>query len=218
MRHPGAALVLLLVRLVSGLAAPAAAAVDCTAPGPGLAALICGDENLAALDRTMDAVLPQARAHALPGERATLDEQQRRWLERRNACTAKDDPADCVAFAYEARIAELRIAYGLLPAPYSETWECRDGSLIIAAFYGGPGPGQGRTRTGEPASMRKGVPPTAVSLTRGDRKVVAVLRPSEHGRRYEAEGAIAFWVIGKEATVRWAGKQLTCKPPGERQP
>jgi uncharacterized protein YecT (DUF1311 family) len=220
MRRPGLPLALLLL----GLAAPTSAAVDCPAAGTGVPALVCADEALLSLDREMDVVLPQARAHALAGERETLDEQQRRWLERRSACLAKDDPRACVALAYEARLAELRIGYGLLPAPFSETWECGDGSLVIAAFYGGPGaaggPGapKGRTRTGEPASMAKGPAPTAVALTRGDRKVVAVLRPSEHGRRYEAEGAIGFWVIGKEANVRWAGKQFTCKPPGDDSP
>jgi uncharacterized protein len=212
--RPGLPLALLLL----GLAAPAAAVVDCTAPDTGVPALVCGDAELLALDRSMDEVLPQARAHALAGERETLDEQQRRWLERRNACLAKDDPRACVELAYDARLAELRIGYGLLPAPFSETWECGDGSLVIAAFYGGPADAKGRTRTGEPASMAKGAAPTAVALTRGDRKVVAVLRPSEHGRRYEAEGAIGFWVIGKEANVRWAGKQFTCKPPGDDSP
>ncbi|MCW5891214.1 MAG: hypothetical protein KIT14_11770 [bacterium] len=207
-----------LAVLVLGLAAasPAAPPPDCTT-ATGVAKLLCADPTLAGLDRSMAEVLPEARAAALPGERERLDEQQRAFVERRDACLTHDDPPACVAFAYELRLAELRIRYGLVQAFGSETWECGDGSLVLVASYGEAGGPGGAGRGGGPARpgpARAAPPAPTVALTRGDRKVVAVLRPSEHGVRYEAEGAIAFWVRDAEATVRWAGKQLTCTRAG----
>lgn len=212
MRRLGLAVALLLAvaATVAGAGPPAP---DC-ATATGVARLLCDDPALAALDRTMADVLPKARAAALPVEHAPLDEEQRAFERRRDACLGREDPADCVAFAYTLRIAELRVAYGLVPAPRTETWQCRDGSLVLAAFYGGAGEG-GAGAGGTRRAPRRDAPPApAVALTRGDRKEVAVLRPAPRGVRYEADGAIAFWITGEEADVRWAGKQTTCTRAG----
>lgn len=204
-----AALALTLAASTGAAGQPAAdPTADCTTL-TGVARSVCEEADIAALDRTMAEVLPRARAAALPGERETLDAQQRAWVERREACLHDEDPDGCLIFAYASRLAELRIRYGLVPAPPSETWECGDGTLVLAAFYGAAGGAAAGTKPAKAAP-----PPSAVSLTRGDRKVVAVLRPSDRGRRYEAPGAISFWIKDKEADVRWAGKQFTCKRPG----
>jgi uncharacterized protein len=194
-----------LLAVVSSAAAaddPPAVPSDC-ARLTGAAKVVCEEADVAALDRQMADVLPRARAAALPSERGALDEQQRAWVGRREACLHEEEPDACLLFAYQSRLAELRVRYGLVPPPPTETWECGDGSLILAAFYDADaGPKDAKA------------PPPVVALTRGDRKVVAVLRPSSPGRRYDAPGAISFWIRDKQADVRWAGKQLTCKRPG----
>lgn len=213
MRRFGLAVALLaLAAVAAGAGSPPS---DCPT-ATGVARLLCDDASLAALDRTLADVLPKARAAALPAERAALDEEQHAFRRRCDACLEREAPADCLAFAYTLRIAELRIAYGLVPAPRTETWECRDGTLVLVAFYGGPGeggarPGAGGTRR---APRRDAPPAPAVALTRGDRKEVAVLRPAPRGVRYEADGAIVFSIVGEEADVRWAGKQTTCTRAG----
>ena len=84
-----------------------AASFDCAKAATTVEHLICRHDVLSALDDALAATYRQASALAQPGA-SEPKASQRLWLKRRNAC----NDADCVAAAYQSRIAELEDAIG----------------------------------------------------------------------------------------------------------
>ncbi|HWT15210.1 MAG TPA: lysozyme inhibitor LprI family protein, partial [Patescibacteria group bacterium] len=84
-----------------------AASFDCAKATTTVEQLVCTNPALSDLDDDLAATYRQATSLASPGD-AEPKQSQRTWLKRRNACS----DADCVAAAYQARIAELEDAIG----------------------------------------------------------------------------------------------------------
>jgi uncharacterized protein YecT (DUF1311 family) len=64
-------------------------------------AFVCTDQKIAGLDRQVAAVLNAAKSVSTDG--FSLDGEQRKWLEVRDACTS----AECLQLLYSARLSEL---------------------------------------------------------------------------------------------------------------
>ena len=100
--------------LIGASAIPAAAAspsFSCTDQLAPAEAVICSDDALAALDRTLAVAYTRMLDSFPTGEKSTLVAVQKAWIARRDAC--RTDKA-CIRSAYEARIAQL---HGGAPAP-----------------------------------------------------------------------------------------------------
>jgi uncharacterized protein len=89
-------------------ASPSFSCADTLAPAE---AVICSDDALAALDRTLAAAYRQMLDSFPAGEKSTLVAVQKTWIAQRDAC--RTDKA-CIRSAYAARIAQL---HGGAPAP-----------------------------------------------------------------------------------------------------
>jgi uncharacterized protein len=179
---------------------PAAAAegpsFDCKASSAPIAALICKDADLAALDQKLAGVVAEARAKAQAGAvgAAQLDAEQASWAASRDACWKSDDARACVISRYSARTAELQTRWDLAPHGAPVTYVC-DGvppTRIIATFYESD--------------------PPAATFEHAGARVVGVLAPTASGARYVADGGISFWSKGDEATVQWPeGNAFGCR-------
>jgi uncharacterized protein len=165
-------------------AAPALAAqpsFDCAKAAGDVEELICQDDELAALDRTMAETYDAALKKAPPEEIKTLKAFQRGWIKGRDDCWKAEDLRACVQANYETRITELQIAYGDQVVPEPVLYTCEDGATITAVFY---------QDTQRPAAV----------LTRIPEQVVAFLSPAGSGSKYEG-GNVTFWTRGEDAMV-----------------
>jgi uncharacterized protein len=110
----GTATAAAFVLLLAASTMPAAAAspsFSCAGSLSPTEAVICSDDALAALDRTLAAAYEQMLASFPAGEKSTLVAVEKTWIAQRDAC--RTDKA-CIRGAYEARIAQL---HGGAPAP-----------------------------------------------------------------------------------------------------
>lgn len=74
---------------------------------------ICADVGLAARDRILSQLYYQV-AEALPAERRVqLRNEQRGWLSQRRTCVGVGNVSDCIARAYDTRVAELQRMAGV---------------------------------------------------------------------------------------------------------
>ena len=112
----------ILTTIASAIAAAAliASATPAAAAGPSFScagnlapaeAVICSDDTLAALDRTLAVAYARMLDSFPAGEKSTLIAVQKAWVARRDAC--RTDKA-CIRNAYVTRIAQL---HGGAPAP-----------------------------------------------------------------------------------------------------
>jgi uncharacterized protein YecT (DUF1311 family) len=93
---------------------------DCAAASTAAEITICGDEELAALDRELGKAFAAARAKAAGEKRQALAAAQRAWLEARDRnCSYKMIP-ECVREAYRKRLAELSAPGGSPPPARDE--------------------------------------------------------------------------------------------------
>ena len=185
-----------LVLSVLPLAAASLAAqpsYDCATASGQVEQMICADETLAALDRELAAVYAEAVLTYPLEEQTNLKVQQRGWIKGRDACWKAEDVAACVEGNYRARIVELQITSGQLPAPEAVSYACTgfEEQPLLAAFY-------------------RDTTPASVVLTRGDEQLIAFIARSGSGARYTAAG-IEFWEHQGEATVNWYGTGLQCR-------
>jgi uncharacterized protein len=171
---------------------------DCTKADGTVEEMICADPGLAALDLQ----LAEVWRHAMDLSRDNVDlpmikTEQRGWIKGRNECWKSDDVRHCVEDSYNMRIGEIQARWRLLPArgPFFYACENNPANEVVATFFGTD-------------------PPIAV-LERGDSSVVAFLRPTGSGARYEGQNVI-FWNKGAEATVTWGweAEPMQCR---ERQ-
>ena len=179
--------VLALTTLLVGPAAAAAAtpSFDCRQVPPGsIPARVCGDEALAALDRSMAATYAAASKIALRQKPSTLAAEQRGWLKGRDDCWKAPEPRACVEEAYRRRIAELQASYRLVAFTGPVAWAC-DGNpaneLVVHLF--------------------STEPPTLVA-ERGDSVSLMFQAPAASGSRYVGRNEF-FWEHQGEARVQW---------------
>jgi hypothetical protein len=103
-----------------------------------------------------------------------------------------EDIRECVIESYRLRIAELKARWRLVGfrGPFFFTCDGNPSNEVVATFF-------------------ETDPPSAV-LERGDRIVVAFLRPSGSGSRYEGMNVV-FWNKGEEAMVVWGWEADTLR-------
>jgi uncharacterized protein len=188
-------LALTFLMLTTGSALAASPAFDCSKAGAGsIEALICNNDELAKLDRTLADVYASALKKAANEHPPVLKAEQRGWIKGRNECWKSDDKPSCVADAYNRRIAELQARYRLVPGrgPFEFACDVSQANRIVATFF--------------PTD-----PPTLIA-ERGDSVSLMYLAPSASGARYQGRNE-SFWEHQGEARVTWGhgAPEMRCK-------
>ncbi|MEM8702962.1 MAG: MliC family protein [Pseudomonadota bacterium] len=199
MRLPFRITVLAVFILPASAALAAEPAFDCAKAESSAEELICSNEDLAALDRTLADVY--GKAVAAIGTFADKDTAlkefkayQRGWIKGRDDCWKADDELACIKADYEYRIAEITAKYGLIEGQKPVFYMCNDNPAdeIVATYF--------------PTT-----PPSA-RLERGDSTEIVVEGPTGSGARYLGNFGIVFWIKGDEAMVEWPqGTSFDCK-------
>nr|WP_321466682.1 MliC family protein [uncultured Desulfobulbus sp.] len=147
-------------------------------------ALVCADEELAELDRTLAGVYVQAIAQVGEEQSASLTAEQRGWIKGRDACWKSADKRGCVQEQYTLRIAELQARYRLVPVTGPITYRCDDPeqSVFSVTFFASE-------------------PPTLIA-ERGVQSSLMFLAPSASGTRYAGRNE-SFWEHQGEAMITW---------------
>jgi uncharacterized protein len=180
-----------LSALPAGAASPS---FDCDRVEAGsIEAMVCGDDELAALDRKLAAVYAEAAKKAVNEHPRVLQAEQRGWIKGRNECWKADDKRRCVADEYRRRTAELQARYRLVAMTGPVRYGC-DGDprneVVVSYFDTDP-----RTAIAE----------------RGDRVSTMFLQPSGSGTRYQGRNE-SLWEHQGEARVVWGvgAQEMVC--------
>lgn len=146
--------------------------------------MICNDNGLASLDRTLSDVYKQSAAKATNEHPPVLAAEQRGWLKGRNECWKSDDQQTCVREAYQQRIAELQARYQLVPAtgPFAFMCNKQPANEIIVTYFE--------------------TEPRTLIAERGDSVSLMYIQPSGSGAKYQGRNE-SFWEHQGEATVTW---------------
>ena len=182
---PAAAVLVLLGAAAAALASEQGPSFDCSGVEAGsVEALVCSDDGLAALDRTLAEVFAAASAKALNEHPSVLKAEQRGWIKGRDECWKSDDVRGCVAEAYRLRIAELQARYRLVPMIGPVTYQCggQPANEVVVTFF-------------------ETDPPTAI-VERGDSSSLMFRQPAASGARYQGRNE-SFWEHHSEATLTW---------------
>lgn len=168
---------------------------DCgKAEADSIEQMICTDEGLATLDRTLSEVYAVASRKAAHEHLPVLKAEQRGWIKGRNDCWKSDDPRACIEHNYRLRIAELRARYRLVSAIGPVFYVCdRDPrNEVVATFF-------------------QTDPPTLVA-ERGDQVSLMYLGPSGSGSKYQGRNE-SLWEHHGEAMIIWGNgsPQMSCK-------
>ncbi len=197
-RAPWALAAAWLLTSANCLAAPQAVpSFSCRAVAPGsIAALVCDDARLSALDRQLARVYADARKKAQRQRPATLQAEQRGWVKGRDDCwKAGDQRAACVEQSYVRRIAELQARYRLVSARGPLRWACEGNAAneLVVTFF-----------DTQPASL---------IAERGDSQSLMFQVPAASGSQYEGRNE-RYWEHQGEVRLRWGyeAAELRCKP------
>ena len=203
-----------LLPLTLSLAAPALAedrpSFDCTTAEGDIEAMVCGDTDLAALDRRVADRFGEAlaAAQALDTQTGTskgvtaaedmLREGERDWIAARDACAADAEPRACAQTAYLRREAELVALWTLEPARNTAFWTC-DGdpdNAVVTIFFDTELP--------------------SIRFERGSSVDVGTEVRTASGARYDAASGRSIWMRGKEAAYDDPdGADYSCVLSGE---
>lgn len=150
----------------------------------GIPAMVCGDEELSALDRKLADVYAAAAKKATNEHPPVLKAEQRGWIKGRDDCWKSDDQRACVHAEYERRIAELQARYRLVPheGPVRYVCDGNPANEVVGTFF----------RT---------TPPTLLA-ERGDDVSLMYLQPSGSGAKYQGRNE-SFWEHQGEALITW---------------
>jgi uncharacterized protein len=156
--------------------------------------IICGDDELAKLDRKLAEVYSAAAKKAVNERPPVLKAEQRGWIKGRNECWKNGDKRQCVEENYRRRIAKLQAKYRLVSANGPVTYFC-DGNPkneVVATFF-------------------QTEPPTLIA-ERGDQVSLMYLQPSGSGARYQGRNE-SLWEHQGEAMITWGygSKEMKCK-------
>ncbi|MVA98364.1 hypothetical protein GN330_14030 [Nitratireductor sp. CAU 1489] len=163
---------------------------DCAKAESGAEKLICGDDELAELDRLVAdrfaaavAAVKALDAGAVQAEKE-LHAYQRGWIKGRDECWKAGDERDCVEFSYLRRDAELVTQFMLEQPTGTTTWQCGDSSAneVVTMFFD--------TRL------------PSVRFERGDSVDTGTLVPSGSGSKYEGNFGRSISIKGDVATYR----------------
>lgn len=178
-------------------------AFECAKAESSAEKLICSNDELAGLDRSLAEVYGKA-VDVVKGLDAgaedalgTLKAYQRGWVKGRDECWKGEDELACLRATYQRRIAELTARYQLIEgqAPVFYTCNGNPADEIVATFF-----------ATEPPSAR---------LERGDSTEIVVQGLSGSGARYEGDFGVVFWIKGDDAMVDWPqGTEFDCKVRG----
>ena len=188
-------LVLAILMLTAGPALAESPSFDCGKAAAGsIEALICHNDALAKLDRTLAGVYAAALKKAANERPPVLKAEQRGWIKGRNECWKSDDKARCVADAYKRRIAELQARYRLVPGrgPFEFACDGSPANRIVVTYFATD-------------------PPTLIA-ERGDSVSLMYLARSGSGARYAGRNE-SFWEHQGEARVTWGhgAPEMLCK-------
>lgn len=176
--------------LASGGAMAQGPSFDCAKAESGAEKLICGDADLAALDRLVAAryaaavkVVRGLDSGAAEAE-AGLRTEQRGWIKGRDDCWKDPDPRACVERAHLSREGQLVARWGLEKPAEVVEWACggNPSNRVVTSFFATTLP--------------------AVLIERGDSVAVGSLVPTAAGRRYEASFGRSIAIDGDTATYR----------------
>ncbi|CAN7168456.1 MliC family protein [Pseudoxanthomonas sp. LjRoot168] len=158
---------------------------DCAKAQAVAERLVCGDAELAALDRQL------ARRYA--DARDTDPATQRGWAKGRDDCWKADDLRLCVLESYRTRLVELAIAAPGVVVPKTVEYRCSDNRLPFTMVY------------------YNDIDPQAAVMTWGNDQAIVFPQPAASGAKYGRVG-IEYWEHQGEASVDFFGNKLTCKP------
>jgi uncharacterized protein len=96
--------------MAPGVTIGASPSFDCDKAGSWSEKYLCGDDELAALNRQMAALYSEARANATEGEKKGMTGDQRAWLRQREGCKGTAKERTCLHQLYGSRIAQLTAA------------------------------------------------------------------------------------------------------------
>ncbi len=163
---------------------------DCAKAESDAEKMVCGDADLAALDRLVAdryaAALAVAEGLDAGAEQAVDDLRayQRGWIKGRDDCWKAEDLRACVEAAYLRREGEL-VAQWLLEEPTGTAfWTCggNPSNGVVTMFF----------ETTLPS----------VRFERGDTIDTGSLSPTASGARYDGSFGRFIWIKGNEATYR----------------
>ncbi|MBL8895732.1 MAG: MliC family protein [Rhizobiales bacterium] len=189
--------------LLSSAALAADTSFDCSKATQKIEKLVCGDDQLAGLDRTLADDFDKAMGQISADDQKELRESQSAWIKSRDACAKEQDQKACTLQSYKTRIAILGAKYGLAPMGTGTfLFTCDDAAKtsFYATFF-----------VTDPATMnlvtRPPMPEQAETLVQG---------MSASGARYEGKGGIVFWNKGNDAMVEYpAGTEFNCSTDGQ---
>lgn len=162
-----------------------APAFDCRKVEAGSAeALVCGDRELAALDRRLAGVYKAALTKAANEHPPVLKAEQRGWARGRHDCWKEADLRACVLQAYVRRMAELQARYRLVPSSGAKRYVC-DGdprNEVLVTYF-------------------QTAPPTLIA-ERGDQVSLMYFEPGQEEGKYVGRNE-SFVLRGGGALVTW---------------
>lgn len=166
-------------------AAVAPPSFDCAKAASEAEKLVCGDAELAALDRQ----LSERYAQSSKKDPAT----ERGWIKGRDDCWKEEDARSCVRDAYRTRLVELAINAPDVMVPKTVEFRCTDNrNPFTMVFY-------------------NEIDPVAAVMTWGSDQAIVFPQPAGSGSRYGRKG-IEYWEHQGEASVDFYGNKLSCKP------
>lgn len=192
-----------LAALMSPATFAAETSFDCSNATQAIEKLVCGDDQLAGLDRTLAGDFMKAMGQISSEDQKDLRTTQAAWIKSRDACAKQQDQKACTLQSYKTRIAILGAMYGFAPiATGTFIFACNDAAKT--SFY---------------ATFFATDPPTMNLVTRPpmpEQAETLVQGISGSGARYEGEGGIVFWNKGNDAAVEWpAGTGFNCATDGK---
>lgn len=175
----------LLFASAAGAHAPATPACAGRPAAGSIAALVCADPELAALDRRLNQVYAAASRRATNEHPPRLKAEQRGWIKGRDDCwKAGDERRSCVRSSYEQRIVELQARYRLVEMKGPFRWRC-DGHAakeLIVNFFA--------------------TEPPSLIAELGDQDSLMTQQPAASGIHYLGRNE-AYREHHGEAVVRW---------------
>jgi uncharacterized protein len=165
---------------------------DCAKVSAPVEKLVCGDAELAGLDRTLSTAYTKAMVQWPESDKGKERAAQRTWITTRNACAEQQDIKSCVRSSYRRRLIEVQIRGGQLEVPPAVGYVCKghENEPFQVTFY-------------------NQTEPQSAVITFDDRQTIAFASPTGSGARYTGTN-VDFWEHHGEATVKWSGTTYTC--------